>query len=84
MKKVTRRNIKKILENKSIEIEMVNDLGPYSFNFKKHIITDSEREELLKKFKDDNKRFGYGKRTDDKTDILEFSFVDEIYRVIEG
>ena len=41
-------------------------------------------QELLKKFKDDNKRFGYGKLTDDKTDILEFSFVDEIYRVIEG
>ena len=40
--KVTRRNIKKLLENKSIEIEMVNDLSSYSFNFKKHIITDSE------------------------------------------
>lgn len=26
MKKVTRRNIKKILENKSIEIEMIKDL----------------------------------------------------------
>lgn len=84
MAKITRKNIKKILENKSIEIEMINDLSSYSFNFKKHIITDSEREELLKKFKDDNKRFGYGKLTEDKTDILEFSFVDEIYRVIEG
>lgn len=82
--KVTRRNIKKLLENKSIEIEMVNDLSSYSFNFKKHIITDSEREELLEKFKADNKRFGYGKLTEDKTDILEFSFVNEVYRIVEG
>lgn len=84
MTKITRKNIKKILENKSIKIEMVNDLSSYSFNFKKHIITDDEREELLKKFKDDNKRFGYGKLTEDKTDILEFSFVDEVYKIIEG
>ena len=82
--KLTRRNIKKLLENKSIEIEMVNDLSSYSFNFKKHIITDSEREELLEKFKADNKRFGYGKLTEDKTDILEFSFVNEVYRIVEG
>ncbi|WP_405348007.1 hypothetical protein KST14_05270 [Fusobacterium animalis] len=82
--KVTRRNIKKLLENKSIEIEIVNDLSSYSFNFKKHIITDSEREELLEKFKADNKRFGYGKLTEDKTDILEFSFVNEVYRIVEG
>jgi hypothetical protein len=84
MTKITRKNIKKILENKSIKIEMVNDLSSYSFYFKKHIITDDEREELLKKFKDDSKRFGYGKLTEDKTDILEFSFVNEVYRVIEG
>ena len=84
MTKITRKNIKKILENKSIKIEMVNDLSSYSFNFKKHIITDDEREELLKKFKDDNKRFGYGKLTEDKTDILEFSFIDEVYKIIEG
>lgn len=84
MTKITRKNIKKILENKSIKIEMVNDLSSYSFNFKKHIITDDEREELLEKFKDDNKRFGYGKLTEDKTDILEFSFIDEVYKIIEG
>ncbi|WP_338943726.1 hypothetical protein KST27_01125 [Fusobacterium nucleatum] len=84
MTKITRKNIKKILENKSIKIEMVNDLSSYSFNFKKHIITDNEREELLEKFKDDNKRFGYGKLTEDKTDILEFSFIDEVYKIIEG
>ena len=84
MTKITRKSIKKILENKNIKIEMVNDLSSYSFNFKKHIITDDEREELLKKFKDDNKRFGYGKLTEDKTDILEFSFVDEVYKIIEG